>query len=111
MVGSSPPGSEVRIDTRLLFSDRRLLGCTGGQNVPARDIPRIVNLYQQGRVKLDELISARFELDSVADAFRALAAGEVARAVLVIDPSLTQPSLPHPSPAHPSLPQGGTHGA
>lgn len=88
MVGGPPPGSEVCVDARMLFSDRRLLGCTGGQNVPARDIPRIVDLYRQGRVKLDELISVTMPLSAVNDAFAALSAGKVARAVLVVDPAI-----------------------
>lgn len=85
MVGGPPPGADVSVDGRMLFADRRLLGCIGGQNVPARDIPRIIALYRQGRLKLDELITRRFPLEEVNEAFAALGAGEVARSVLVID--------------------------
>jgi S-(hydroxymethyl)glutathione dehydrogenase / alcohol dehydrogenase len=85
MVGSPPPGSTIPVDARVLFQDRRLLGCVGGGNVPARDIPRVVELYRSGALALDELVSSRFTLDEVADAVAALSAGEVARAVVVVD--------------------------
>ncbi len=59
MVGSPPAGEPIPLDGRALFSERRLLGTTGGSNVPARDIPRIAALYQEGRLDLDTLVSAR----------------------------------------------------
>ena len=82
MVGAPPPGTEVTIDSRILFSDRRLLGCMGGGNIPARDIPRIMQLYQQGSLNLEKLVSQRLPLDRVNEAFDALRAGELARTVV-----------------------------
>ena len=84
MVGSPPAGEDISIDGRLLFSDRRLLGCMGGANIPQRDIPRIIELYRAGKLKLDELISQRLPLDRVNDAFEALHHGEVARSVITL---------------------------
>jgi S-(hydroxymethyl)glutathione dehydrogenase/alcohol dehydrogenase len=82
MVGSPPPGAEIAVDGRLLFGDRRLLGCMGGGNVPQRDIPRIMRLYRSGALKLEPLISQRLTLDEVNLAFDALRAGELARSVV-----------------------------
>jgi len=82
MVGSPPAGSELSIDARALFSDRRLLGTLGGGNVPARDIPRLMKLYKQGRLDLAKLVSQRLPLDRVNDAFAALERGEGARTVI-----------------------------
>ena len=73
MVGSPPSGSVIPVDARVLFSERRLLGCVGGSNVPARDIPRIVQLYRNGSLLLDELVSQRFAIADAADAFAAAA--------------------------------------
>jgi S-(hydroxymethyl)glutathione dehydrogenase/alcohol dehydrogenase len=84
MVGAPPGGAQVSIDARLLFSDRRLLGCTGGGNIPQRDIPRIIELYRRGRIKLDELIGQRLELDDVDQAFTTMRTGEVARSVVAL---------------------------
>jgi S-(hydroxymethyl)glutathione dehydrogenase / alcohol dehydrogenase len=83
MVGSPPPGASIRLDGRLLFAERRLLGTTGGSNIPGRDIPRIMSLYQSGRLRLDELVSARYPLDDFADAFAALDAPTTARSVVL----------------------------
>jgi len=45
-------------------------------------MPFIMEMYLQGRYKLDELISRRVPLDAVNDSFRALETGEVARSVI-----------------------------
>jgi S-(hydroxymethyl)glutathione dehydrogenase/alcohol dehydrogenase len=82
MVGSPPPGRDIAIDGRLLFSGRRLLGCMGGGNVPQRDIPRLVALYQGGSLKLEPLVSRRLGLDGVDVALEALRKGDGARTVI-----------------------------
>jgi S-(hydroxymethyl)glutathione dehydrogenase/alcohol dehydrogenase len=92
MVGSPPPGAVIPVDGRVLFSERRLMGCVGGSNIPARDIPRIVDLYRSGALLLDQMVSQRFTLGDVASAFGAAERGEVARSVVVIDPALTDRS-------------------
>jgi S-(hydroxymethyl)glutathione dehydrogenase/alcohol dehydrogenase len=84
MVGAMPPGATIPIDGRALFSDRRLRGCIGGNNVPAVDIPRITALHRQGRLDLDALVSARRPLDEVAMAIEETAQGAVARTVVVL---------------------------
>jgi len=84
MVGSPPAGQPIPIDGRALFSERRLLGTTGGSNVPARDIPRIAQLYQDGRLDLDTLVSARRPLRDFAESIAETERGEVARSVVVM---------------------------
>ncbi|MCF2532050.1 zinc-binding dehydrogenase [Yinghuangia soli] len=54
-----------------------------GSNNFTVDLPRYVDLYMQGRLRLDELVSQRIGLDEVADGYEALRQGEVARAVVV----------------------------
>jgi Zn-dependent alcohol dehydrogenase len=83
MVSAMPPGATIPVDGRALFSDRRLRGCIGGNNVPAVDIPRITALYRQGRLDLDALVSARRPLDDVAIALDETAQGAVARSVVL----------------------------
>jgi Zn-dependent alcohol dehydrogenase len=46
------------------------------------DVPRLLQYYKEGKLKLDELISRRIGVDEVNDAFRAMEAGEVARSVI-----------------------------
>ena len=49
---------------------------------PARDIPKLVSLYQEGRLKLSELVSRTYPLEKVNDALEALAASDGARGVI-----------------------------
>jgi len=83
MVGSPPNGSVIPIDGRALFSERKLLGCTGGSNVPARDIPRIAALYREGALDLETLVTRRRPLSEFAEAVADAERGEVARTVLL----------------------------
>jgi S-(hydroxymethyl)glutathione dehydrogenase/alcohol dehydrogenase len=48
-----------------------------------RDMPRLIDLYMQKRLKIDELISRRIKLEDVNAAFDAMEKGEVARSVIV----------------------------
>jgi len=84
MVGSPGPGSTIPVSGPALFSERRLAGCVGGSNVPARDIPRIAELYRNGRLDLDRLVTQRLPLDRFADAVAASESGAVARSVIVL---------------------------
>jgi Zn-dependent alcohol dehydrogenase len=85
MVGSPPAGQPIPLDGRALFNERRLLGTTGGSNVPARDIPRIAQLYQEGRLDLDTLVSARRPLADFAESIAETERGEVARSVVILN--------------------------
>jgi S-(hydroxymethyl)glutathione dehydrogenase/alcohol dehydrogenase len=83
MVGAPPPGADVAVDGRLLFAGRRLLGCMGGDNVPQRDIPRLVAFWRSGALRLEPLVSRRLPLDQVNQAFDALRKGDGARTVIL----------------------------
>jgi S-(hydroxymethyl)glutathione dehydrogenase/alcohol dehydrogenase len=50
---------------------------------PARDIPRLVDLYLSGDLLLDELVSARRPLDEAAHCLDDLAAGGTLRQLLI----------------------------
>lgn len=82
MVGAPGPGSTISISGTSLFMERRLVGCVGGSNVPARDIGRIVDLYRAGRLDLDRLVSQRLPITRFADAVADAEAGAVARSVI-----------------------------
>jgi S-(hydroxymethyl)glutathione dehydrogenase/alcohol dehydrogenase len=44
-----------------------------------------MELYRQKRLKIDELISRRYQLDGINEAFAALKNGEVNRSVIIFD--------------------------
>ena len=48
-------------------------------------MPRYIEFYYQGKLLLDEMITRRFRLDQVDEAFQAMREGEVIRSVLMFD--------------------------
>jgi S-(hydroxymethyl)glutathione dehydrogenase/alcohol dehydrogenase len=69
----------------LVFQEKRVIGSLMGSNRFRLDMPRYVDFYLDGRLKLDEMISARIGLADVNDAFDAMRKGEAARQVIVFD--------------------------
>ena len=62
-----------------------MVGSKMGNVVIKRDIPWMVDLYQQGRLKLDELISGRWQLDQINEAIEDTKTGAARRNVIVFD--------------------------
>ena len=85
VIGMIPIGEKVEIDARMLLSERKLQGSIMGSNRFRVDMPRHIEFYLQGRLKLDEMISRKGRLEDVNEAFRAMKAGEVARTVLTFN--------------------------
>ena len=55
--------------TQFIFGGpRRIMGSSMGSTRLSVDVPRLVELYQQGRLKLDELITARYPLEQINEA-------------------------------------------
>ncbi|MDI2127175.1 alcohol dehydrogenase catalytic domain-containing protein [Yinghuangia seranimata] len=81
MVGS-PPNEPISLLPQHLFFNRTLKGCAGGGGLPARDLPRLIELAAAGRLDLARLITAMVPLDGINDAFDDLRAGRLARAVV-----------------------------
>jgi S-(hydroxymethyl)glutathione dehydrogenase/alcohol dehydrogenase len=84
LVGLSPMGTNYEFNgNEMIIRARGVQGVFMGSNRFKHDIPMLANLYLQGRLKLDELVSASISLDEVNDGFRALQAGTVARSVII----------------------------
>jgi Zn-dependent alcohol dehydrogenase len=63
--------------------NQRILGSKMGGTRIGIDIPRLVDLYRAGRLKLDELISGRYPLDGINEAIDAVNRGNALRNVIV----------------------------
>ncbi|HVA81566.1 MAG TPA: Zn-dependent alcohol dehydrogenase [Candidatus Binataceae bacterium] len=85
VIGMIPVGQKVELDGYMFLTERKLQGSSMGSNRFRIDMPRYLDFYLQGRLKLDEMISRRGKLEDVNEAFRAMKAGEVARTVLMFD--------------------------
>jgi S-(hydroxymethyl)glutathione dehydrogenase/alcohol dehydrogenase len=85
VIGMIPVGQKVEIDGPSFLQEKKIQGSSMGSNRFLKDMPRYVDFYMQGRLKLDEMITRTGKLDDVNEAFRAMKAGEVARTVLMFE--------------------------
>lgn len=71
LVGAAPRPAELRLHPRDFMSRQlRLHGCIFGEIEPQRDLAALAGMYRQGRLPLDELLSARITLTEVPALFQ-----------------------------------------
>lgn len=85
VIGMIPVGQKIEIDGPSMLQEKRIQGSSMGSNRFRKDMPRYIDFYLQGRLKLDEMVSRTGHLEDVNEAFRAMKAGEVTRTVLMFD--------------------------
>ena len=85
IVGMAPLGSEATISAVGFLGEKVLRGCLYGSTRPRYDMPRLIDLYIAGKLKLDELVSRTYPLEGINDAFAAMKNGEVARSVIIFE--------------------------
>ena len=67
----------------LVAEERTLKGSYIGTCVPSRDLPRYIDLYLQGKLAVDRLLSGRLKLDEINTGFDRLRDGQAVRQVVV----------------------------
>jgi len=86
MVGMPPTGAASSFEPgNFAAACQSMVGSKMGNTVLARDIPWLVDLYLQGRLKLDELISRRWSLDQINEAIADTKSGAARRNVIIFD--------------------------
>jgi Zn-dependent alcohol dehydrogenase len=84
LVGISPMGSATNLPGAILTrQEKTVMGSYYGTADPARDFPYLAGLYLDGRLDLDRLVTKRYRLDEVNEAYAEMLAGETARGVIV----------------------------
>ncbi len=84
MVGMPHSGDKSSYEPVIVAAlGQAMVGAKMGDVVLARDIPWMVDLYQQGRLKLDELVSGRWSLDQINEAIADTKSGAARRNVIV----------------------------
>ena len=66
----------------VILASKTIKGCWYGSSNVHQDVPKLIELYKKGDLKLDELVSRTIQLDDVNKAFEAMGTGEVARSVI-----------------------------
>ena len=80
------PGGDHKVELPIMpmtAVDRTVMGVRYGSSQPHKDIPTYLDLYRTGQVKLDELVTRRYELGDYEQAFHDLHEGKLARGVFV----------------------------
>jgi S-(hydroxymethyl)glutathione dehydrogenase/alcohol dehydrogenase len=65
-----------------VMQEKRLVGSVYGSGQPARDVPRLVELYREGKLKLAELATRTYKLEDVNEALDALSDAQGARGII-----------------------------
>ena len=68
---------------QFIRDEKAIMGAFMGSTRLSTDIPNLVTLYKTGRLKLDELITARYSLDQINEAIESVERGEALRNVIV----------------------------
>lgn len=85
-VGLPAPDARASISPLMLTAEARtIVGSYLGSAVPERDIPRYVDLWREGRLPLERLVSSRIRLDEIDAAMDRLATGGELRQLIVFD--------------------------
>ena len=82
--GLPPPTATFALPpVNLVAEERTLKGSYIGTCVPSRDIPRYIELYRQGRLPVDRLMSGKLKLEEINHGFDLLHEGKAVRQVVV----------------------------
>ena len=82
--GQRSDGDEASNLEAYVAEERTLRGSYIGSAVPARDIPRYIEMYQRGKLPVDRLMGERLALADINRGFGRLAAGQAMRDVVLI---------------------------
>ncbi|MEA3183769.1 MAG: hypothetical protein QOJ74_246, partial [Ilumatobacteraceae bacterium] len=69
----------------LTFFEKQLIGSLFGSANPRRDIPKLLELYTQGQLDLDGLVTTTYPLEGINDGYADMYAGKNIRGVLVYE--------------------------
>lgn len=84
LVGVPPAGARASFDIASLFIDKSILGLRYGSASPHTDIPRYLELYRNGHLMLDELVSDSRPMEDIEALLHELEHGTVARTILTM---------------------------
>jgi S-(hydroxymethyl)glutathione dehydrogenase/alcohol dehydrogenase len=84
VIGMIPLGQKIELPGVDFLFEKKIQGSSMGSNRFRTDMPKYVDMYLNGKLNLDDMVSRRIKLADVNDAFAALEKGEVARQVIMM---------------------------
>ena len=85
VIGGAPTGQELQLSPMSLLLGRTLRGSMLGGVKGRTDVPAFVDLYMQGQIKVDELITHYLPLEQINEGFALMKSGKAIRAVVLFD--------------------------
>jgi S-(hydroxymethyl)glutathione dehydrogenase/alcohol dehydrogenase len=85
IVGMVPFGEKIELHGFDFLRERKIQGSSMGSNRFRVDMPRLIELYMQGRLHLDDWISDRIKLEDINEGFKAMKEGKVVRSIIEFD--------------------------
>lgn len=85
VIGLVPEGETLRIPASELLWEKRIQGSLMGSNQIRVDLPRYVDMYLDGRLNLDDMVTERLGLEEINQGFASMKTGRVARNLVVFD--------------------------
>jgi S-(hydroxymethyl)glutathione dehydrogenase/alcohol dehydrogenase len=82
VIGMIPVGTKIEIHGVELLYEKTLTGSNMGSNQFRTDMPRFVDMYLDGRLHLDEMVSKTITLDEINDGFADMKTGTIARSII-----------------------------
>lgn len=79
IIGMIPFGTKIELHGADFLRDRKIQGTSMGGNRFRVDMPRLLELWRQGRLKLDHLISGQVKLEEINEGFAMLKTGAPVR--------------------------------
>ncbi len=86
LVGLSAMGTGTNLPGAVITrTEKTVKGSYYGSVSPQRDFPLFLEMYEQGKLKLDELIGKRYRLDDINEAYAEMLTGKIGRGIIVYD--------------------------
>jgi S-(hydroxymethyl)glutathione dehydrogenase/alcohol dehydrogenase len=82
LIGMVPDDQRIEVTGMELLAEKRLQGSMMGSNQFRVDIPRLIAMYEDGRLDLDSMVSKTLALEEVNEGYALMKRGEVARSVI-----------------------------
>jgi S-(hydroxymethyl)glutathione dehydrogenase/alcohol dehydrogenase len=82
IIGMVPFGTKIELHGADFLRDRKIQGTSMGGNRFRVDMPRLLNLWKQGRLKLDHMISGHITLYQINEGYAAMKAGSNVRQLI-----------------------------
>lgn len=83
VIGGAPTGQELSVSPMDLLMGRTLKGVMLGSVKARTDVPKFVDLYMQGQIRVDELITDYLPLERINEGFAMMKTGRTIRTVVV----------------------------